>query len=173
MFSGRRAARAIPIAPSGRVLLLRAGDPRDPGAGNWWEIPGGGIDPGESSEDAAARELYEETGIRDAEVGPCVWVQRNRFTFAGLRFDQHERIHVAWCREEHDVVPAALEWLEAAAFDGHQWWDIDSLLEADVAVLPARLRDHIVAVANGELPEVPIDIGDLPLEDDWVFTGLG
>lgn len=168
MFGRRRAARVIPFSRDGRLLLLRAGDPFDSSSGMWWEIPGGGIDPGETSDDAARRELFEETGIRRATIGPCVWIQHNRFTFAGLHFDQHERIHIAWC-DELEVRPARLEWIEAAAFDGHHWWELDELLASDVAVLPPRLREHIAPLGAGELPAEPIDIGELPLEDDWVF----
>jgi putative (di)nucleoside polyphosphate hydrolase len=38
------------------------------GRGNWWQMPQGGIDAGEDPRSAALRELYEETGIRSAEV---------------------------------------------------------------------------------------------------------
>lgn len=39
-----------------------------------WEIPGGHIEPGESAQEAAERELWEETGVRDADVRPvCVY----------------------------------------------------------------------------------------------------
>jgi 8-oxo-dGTP diphosphatase len=46
----------------GRVLMLQraADDDILPGA---WELPGGGIDPGESARQAAARELHEEVGL--------------------------------------------------------------------------------------------------------------
>ena len=33
-----------------------------------WQMPQGGIDPGEVIEDAAARELYEESGVRTARL---------------------------------------------------------------------------------------------------------
>ena len=36
------------------------------GAGQWWQMPQGGMDEGEAPEDAARRELYEETGVRSA-----------------------------------------------------------------------------------------------------------
>ena len=93
----RTAARVVLLDSSGQVLLLSARDPADAAKQPWWEIPGGGIDPNEATADAARRELHEETGITEVEIGPCVWTQHSVFSFGGYDFDQHEHIHVAWC----------------------------------------------------------------------------
>ena len=69
-----------------RVLLIKARDPANPRGRTWWEIPGGGMDPGENSAETAERELWEEAGITSATVGPVVWTQSVQFTFAGLVF---------------------------------------------------------------------------------------
>jgi 8-oxo-dGTP diphosphatase len=56
----QRPVAAAVIAEHGRVLLVRrhADDGAPP-----WVLPGGNVEPGESSEDAAAREALEETGL--------------------------------------------------------------------------------------------------------------
>ncbi len=46
--------------PEARVLLLR----RRPERGGFWQIVTGRLEPGEAPRDAAARELFEETGLR-------------------------------------------------------------------------------------------------------------
>jgi putative (di)nucleoside polyphosphate hydrolase len=54
------------LNPAGQVWLGRRHDaPNEAeGRGAWWQMPQGGIDEGEAPEQAALRELYEETGIR-------------------------------------------------------------------------------------------------------------
>jgi 8-oxo-dGTP pyrophosphatase MutT (NUDIX family) len=156
----RRAARVVLLDRTGSVLLLPASDPADPTKLPWWEIPGGGIDGRESSEDAARRELFEETGIEHVEMGPCVWTQHALFSFGGYDFDQHEHIHVAWCdgADLDTLVPAGLEALEAIAFGKPRWWVLDDLLTSGERVLPHRLREFLPDLVAGVLPPEPHDI---------------
>ncbi len=53
---------------AGEVLLVRRGQPPRQGE---WSIPGGRIEPGETSRAAALRELQEETGV-EAELAGLI-----------------------------------------------------------------------------------------------------
>lgn len=53
------------VVRDGQVLLVRRANPPDAGR---WAFPGGKIEAGERIEDAAARELLEETGVRAEPV---------------------------------------------------------------------------------------------------------
>ena len=54
-------------SPEGRVLLLRRAAGEDH-AGEW-DLPGGKLKPGETAEQAAIRETFEETGYRTGHAG--------------------------------------------------------------------------------------------------------
>ena len=97
----RPAARVVLLDQANRVFLMHGSDPMRPEKGTWWEIPGGGIEPGETSQEAAARELYEECGFRDVKVGPCIWTQYVEFDFAMYHFKSDERIHIALTSESY------------------------------------------------------------------------
>ena len=140
-----------------RVLLIKSRDPANPFGPGWWEIPGGGMDPAETSAQTAARELQEEAGILSAEIGPVVWTQSVQFTFAGLYFDQDEFIHVAWT-DQTELAQPQLEALEALAFEGRRWWTIEEVQQTDSAFLPPRLPELLPGLVNGELPDPPLDI---------------
>lgn len=58
----RRLVGVMLVDTSGR-LLLQHRDASAPVSPNQWSMPGGGIEPGETPEDAARRELLEETGL--------------------------------------------------------------------------------------------------------------
>ena len=170
----RRAARVVLLDREDRVLLLQAHDPTNAAKGTWWEIPGGGIEGGETTAAAARRELYEETGIAEIEMGPCVWRHHAVFDFAGFHFDQQEWVHVARS-DGGDYRPAGLESIEVAAFEGARWWPLEDLeafdgdggprvipewLPAQVPVLRAAL-ETAGGDGPGTWPPEPIDMGEL------------
>ena len=157
MLLRRPAARCVLLDRAGRVFLIRSEDPIDPHKPEWLEIPGGGVGPGEDSAAACLRELREETGITEVEMGPCVWTQYVEYTFCGIEFQSSERIHVARC-DGGEFRPQGLEALEAAAFISARWWGIDELLDNDEPTVPERLREFLPAVAAGDLPDQPLDI---------------
>jgi 8-oxo-dGTP pyrophosphatase MutT (NUDIX family) len=164
----RTAARVVLLDTDDRVLLIQARDPAQPGKGSWWELPGGGMEPGEHSSTAAARELYEETGIDGVDMGPCVWRHHAKFTFAGFNFDQHEHIHLARCAvgvaDGDDYRPPGLEAIEAMAFAGFRWWaphDLASMVAEGGKIIPPWLPVQLSSVLASGLPSEPIDLGEL------------
>lgn len=69
-----KAAKDLPYRPCVGVMLMNerggvfVGSRLDREAGEAWQMPQGGIDKGEDLEQAARRELFEETGIRSIEI---------------------------------------------------------------------------------------------------------
>jgi TDG/mug DNA glycosylase family protein len=61
--------RAAVIDDRRRTLLLRYGDEY----GDWWVTPGGGREPGEDDQQTLRRELEEEVGLAEFELGPLLW----------------------------------------------------------------------------------------------------
>jgi 8-oxo-dGTP pyrophosphatase MutT (NUDIX family) len=147
--------------PEDRVLLLNARDPADPSVPAWWELPGGGMEGEETSEEAAAREVFEEAGLIGLVMSPVVWVQRAVFDFGGYHFDQRERIHIARA-EGGDIHPGGLEGIEVEAFIGWQWVHFDELaavVTGGARIIPDWLPEQLPAVLATGYPDVAIDMG--------------
>jgi len=134
----RRAARVILIDEAGRVLLFRGGDPFRPEAGTWWFTPGGGLDDGETAEDAARREVREETGLTLTDLGPVVLERSIEFEIEGERFDQDEVFFMVTVAG-FDVDTREWTDLERRLMLEHRWWTRDELATTSEMVYPEGL----------------------------------
>jgi 8-oxo-dGTP pyrophosphatase MutT (NUDIX family) len=149
----RRAVRVLLFDEADRVLLVRFWD----GDRSWWCTPGGGVEAGESDEAAALRELTEELGEADVELGPCIWTRRHAGVFRGQLFDQAERIYVGHVAAfEPQPSREALREHDLADI---RWWTADELAAADSEFAPRRLSELVHNVLDTGPPPAPIDVG--------------
>ena len=135
----RRAARLIVLDAEGRALMFRYDVPgRDP----FWVTAGGECEPGESFEEAAQRELLEETGII-ADPGPQIARMTPEFvTVEGEPVQADERfflVRVAEARVDTSRHTA----LEQRLMTQHRWFALAELESWPEAVFPANLAAMI------------------------------
>lgn len=117
----RLAVGAVVLREDGAVLLVRRARP--PAAGSW-TLPGGKVEDGETPEQAIAREVLEETGlrVRVGEILETLVLEREGFSYRIVDF---------FCEGSGEVIAAddvsAARWVLP-----HEW--------ADLGLTPEVLR---------------------------------
>src|SRR5262245_49898429 len=84
----RLAAKLLFLDEEDRVLLIHAKDPRSHEL--CWYPVGGGVEAGETLQQAATREAREETGLDVLPEGSHVWTRDDTYRFDGQVTDVHE-----------------------------------------------------------------------------------
>jgi 8-oxo-dGTP pyrophosphatase MutT (NUDIX family) len=134
----RRGVRAILLTSAQEVLLMRI---RAPDSGEaFWIAPGGGLEVGESFEQALRRELEEELGLQAFEIGPLVWRRQHTFHWDGRRICQREHYHIV---EVDRFEPRMSDRREAATLDRFRWWRASELAHATERLTPLTLADIV------------------------------
>jgi 8-oxo-dGTP pyrophosphatase MutT (NUDIX family) len=150
----RKVARVVLLDPRQRILLLRGHEPEDP-ARSWWFTPGGGLEGNESRQDAAVRELAEETGITEADIGPVIWRRICSFPFDGRRWNQDEWYFLARTTGTRTALTALTD-LELRSVDGLRWWTADELAATRETVYPIRLAALLRTLLDEGPPSTPV-----------------
>jgi 8-oxo-dGTP pyrophosphatase MutT (NUDIX family) len=143
----RTSARVVLLDEEGRVLLFCGSDPAraDGDAPKWWFTVGGQSRPGETLQQAAAREVYEETGLHadPAEMIGPVWRRDAIIDFNNTVIRSHELFFVHRT-QQFDPSTAGHTALERRYIHGHRWCDADdiaALVGAGEAVYPVQLGE--------------------------------
>ena len=153
----RRAARAI-VLDDDRVLLVRFDFARSGGV--VWATPGGGIEPGESDEQAIRRELAEEAGLDRFELGPLVWTRTHHVPLGGGKWDgQTERYYLVRTPPFEPAPRLTWDELRNEGMTAVQWWTLDELEATDAVFAPRRLPQLVLSLLREGPPAEPLDVG--------------
>jgi len=141
----RSSARILLLNRENKVLLFRFENASDSNSQRvLWLTPGGAVDPGESFEEAAIRELYEEVGLRITDPGPRIhhrygqhtaisgeqWIADEQYFL--LRVDALEIDRTNWTEEEKKNMTA------------HHWWTAEELSTSTAEIVPANLTEILI-----------------------------
>lgn len=151
----RPTARVLLVDADERALLFRMRS--EDFGGTFWFPPGGGLEPGETHEMAAVRELQEETGWSEPVLGPLIGTRRHVITWGGVLYDCREQWFFA--RVDHLVVDTAgftdderYDMLEA------RWWSVDRMRRTADRLVPADLPDVLEALLRHGAPATPMSL---------------
>jgi G:T/U-mismatch repair DNA glycosylase/8-oxo-dGTP pyrophosphatase MutT (NUDIX family) len=142
----REAVRALLVAADDRVLLVRYRNPET--KATWWGTPGGGIEEGEEHEAALRRELREELGLEEFELGPLLSEHSRVFPWARRLVDQHSSVYVVRV-EAHEPQPT-IDLVPEGVVEA-RWWSLAELEVTGERLAPTTLLDDVRRVLTASL----------------------
>ncbi|MDE2355734.1 MAG: NUDIX domain-containing protein [Alphaproteobacteria bacterium] len=147
----RPTARVLLLDSEDRILLLKGRLPTAPeGPGAWYTV-GGGVEPGESLEAAARREMAEETGLEPHFVSqPLWWSEQVYYDRKGRPVLFRQAFLMARC-DGGDPSRAGWTPLEQALVDDIRWWTLAELETTDEPVYPEDLASRLRQLLAGEV----------------------
>ncbi len=149
----RQAVRAILLTPECEILLMQIRPPQ--GGDMFWLPPGGGLEPGETIEAGAKRELEEELGLSDFTLGPLVWRREHTFNWAGQRFCQRGQYHIVHVNR---FEPFISDDIEAQYLERFRWWPLDEIAQSKDRFTPLSLAEIVQKYLVYGPPRRPLEI---------------
>ncbi len=153
----RPTSRVLLLDEFDRVLLFRALEPDQETRRPFWFPPGGGLEAGETHEEAAVREVRAETGF-EIIPGPCVWLRSHVWRLEDRWYRSIERYFLARTPAA-DVLRDAWTELELQLIGECRWWSAADIHDSSDTFAPRRLAELLPPLLRGEVPPAPFEVG--------------
>jgi 8-oxo-dGTP pyrophosphatase MutT (NUDIX family) len=139
----RFTARALPVNHEGKVLMLQGFEPRSPESLRWFTI-GGALEGEESMAEAAARELYEETGIKadPQDFSEPYGLSTIRFAWDGYDITQDQTFLAVYVGDA-EVTFERMEAIEQRTTTAYRWWSAEEIRACQEEYHPVNLAELI------------------------------
>jgi 8-oxo-dGTP pyrophosphatase MutT (NUDIX family) len=136
----RRSARVLLFDPDGDILLIRFRAQNNGKTLQFWVTPGGEIESGEEPEEAAARELYEELGLRLPLIGPVHEESGSEYVHLGERVRNEDVFFATVCDRQAPKL-AGVTQDEIRLMQEVRWWSSEDLATRPDKVYPDSLAE--------------------------------
>ena len=157
----RNVVRLVVLDIDERVLLLHVQDLENPQFGTAWELPGGGIEPGETYAQAAVRELYEETGldIDPVRLSAPSWRREVAYVYRGTRWLQHEIIAAVRLDDAEPRIQESHRLdIEKDDVLNARWWTLQHIAASGERFYPRSLAVMLPRFLRGEALDEPLEV---------------
>jgi 8-oxo-dGTP pyrophosphatase MutT (NUDIX family) len=141
----RKSARAILLNEDNLMLWQHCRD--DIGRGGqttFWCPPGGGLETEESFEQALSRELWEEVGLQNVDIGPHAATVSAQIMNSGESIFEESRIYVVRVIAPELRFEAPLE-----RHLGWRWWSAQEISASSELFLPPEIIGICSEIAQG------------------------
>ena len=164
---------AIPVRNSVKVLLFNehdelllmcADDPKTTSAdtsyhGRFGYCIGGEMNQGESPQEAALRETYEETGIPHdkIQIGPIVWFGEFDMILHGILTHLKQTFIVAKTKHNEVFLNDLDQW-EKKFVKNIAWFSLEKIKNSEEPIFPSVLPNYLPDIVSDQYPIEPFEI---------------
>lgn len=156
----RKSSRAIVLNKQNQIFLFRYNFDFFAEKEAIWITPGGGLDEGESFEEALKRELLEEMGLKlsGSDSTPQIYYRTPLYELTnGETVQSEERFYLVYC---DDLKFSYDGWTENEnkRMTAGKWWSVEEIRESEETFFSKDIVKMLERISMGEIPKEPEEI---------------